>query len=144
MKEKWFKITGNLCLKNPLPSFCYSSFLKPTPISSSLSLLPFKCLSISLSLTLPIYLSSTLSILTTIPLQRNQPPPKNMVLAESGFSSPRNDAFPAGLRVLVVDDDPTWLKILEKMLKKCSYEGLLIFCTWKPTLLCYCYSYMGH
>ncbi|XVE85225.1 hypothetical protein DITRI_Ditri17bG0074600 [Diplodiscus trichospermus] len=30
--------------------------------------------------------------------------------------------FPAGLRVLVVDDDLTWLKILEKMLKKCSYE----------------------
>lgn len=28
-----------------------------------------------------------------------------------------------GLRVLVVDDDPTWLRILEKMLKKCSYEG---------------------
>ncbi|XP_061990677.1 two-component response regulator ARR11 isoform X2 [Rosa rugosa] len=41
---------------------------------------------------------------------------------ESSFSSPRNDSFPAGLRVLVVDDDPTWLKILEKMLKKCSYE----------------------
>ncbi|XP_076960221.1 two-component response regulator ARR11-like isoform X2 [Bidens hawaiensis] len=39
-----------------------------------------------------------------------------------GFSSPRADVFPAGLRVLVVDDDPTWLKILEKMLKKCSYE----------------------
>ncbi|KAL2332702.1 hypothetical protein Fmac_013915 [Flemingia macrophylla] len=37
------------------------------------------------------------------------------------FSSPRRD-FPAGLRVLVVDDDPTWLKILEKMLKKCNYE----------------------
>ncbi|KAK1289959.1 Two-component response regulator ARR11 [Acorus calamus] len=32
------------------------------------------------------------------------------------------NAFPAGLRVLVVDDDPTWLKILEKMLRKCSYE----------------------
>ncbi|XP_006645188.1 two-component response regulator ORR26 [Oryza brachyantha] len=31
-------------------------------------------------------------------------------------------AFPYGLRVLVVDDDPTWLKILEKMLRKCSYE----------------------
>ncbi|GER42704.1 S-adenosyl-L-methionine-dependentmethyltransferases superfamily protein [Striga asiatica] len=30
--------------------------------------------------------------------------------------------FSAGLRVLVVDDDPTWLKILEKMLKKCNYE----------------------
>ncbi|KAK9074626.1 hypothetical protein SSX86_007224 [Deinandra increscens subsp. villosa] len=40
----------------------------------------------------------------------------------NGFSSPRADVFPAGLRVLVVDDDPTWLKILEKMLKKCSYE----------------------
>ncbi|TMW89038.1 hypothetical protein EJD97_017729 [Solanum chilense] len=39
-----------------------------------------------------------------------------------GFSSPRTDTFPAGLRVLVVDDDPTWLKILEKMLKKCSYQ----------------------
>ncbi|PWA43363.1 CheY-like superfamily [Artemisia annua] len=39
-----------------------------------------------------------------------------------GFSSPRSDVFPAGLRVLVVDDDPTWLKILEKMLKKCAYE----------------------
>ncbi|CAN8243817.1 unnamed protein product [Cochlearia groenlandica] len=34
---------------------------------------------------------------------------------EKGFS-------PVGIRVLVVDDDPTWLKILEKMLKKCSYE----------------------
>ncbi|KAL0700924.1 hypothetical protein Bca4012_057046 [Brassica carinata] len=34
---------------------------------------------------------------------------------EKGFS-------PVGLRVLVVDDDPTWIKILEKMLKKCSYE----------------------
>ncbi|MED6192659.1 hypothetical protein PIB30_011991 [Stylosanthes scabra] len=32
------------------------------------------------------------------------------------------EGFPAGLRVLVVDDDPTWLKILEKMLKKCSYQ----------------------
>ncbi|XP_042497194.1 two-component response regulator ORR26-like [Macadamia integrifolia] len=41
---------------------------------------------------------------------------------ENGFASPRVDAFPAGLRVLVVDDDPTWLKILEKMLKKCSYD----------------------
>jgi CheY-like chemotaxis protein len=36
-------------------------------------------------------------------------------------------AFPYGLRVLVVDDDPTWLKILEKMLRKCSYEG------WNPS-----------
>lgn len=42
---------------------------------------------------------------------------------ENGFSTPRSESFPVGLRVLVVDDDPTWLKILEKMLKKCSYEG---------------------
>ncbi|PIN19242.1 hypothetical protein CDL12_08095 [Handroanthus impetiginosus] len=33
-----------------------------------------------------------------------------------------SDQFPAGLRVLVVDDDPTCLRILEKMLKNCRYE----------------------
>ncbi|KAI4364473.1 hypothetical protein MLD38_020561 [Melastoma candidum] len=33
-----------------------------------------------------------------------------------------SDKFPAGLRVLVVDDDPTCLMILEKMLKTCQYE----------------------
>lgn len=32
------------------------------------------------------------------------------------------DQFPAGLRVLVVDDDPTCLTILEKMLRFCRYE----------------------
>ncbi|XP_064955402.1 two-component response regulator ORR26-like isoform X1 [Musa acuminata AAA Group] len=41
---------------------------------------------------------------------------------ERPLLSARAEAFPAGLRVLVVDDDPTWLKILEKMLRKCSYE----------------------
>nr|XP_010938329.1 two-component response regulator ARR2 isoform X2 [Elaeis guineensis] len=30
--------------------------------------------------------------------------------------------FPAGLRVLVVDDDPTCLKILDRMLRKCLYD----------------------
>jgi two-component response regulator (ARR-B family) len=35
------------------------------------------------------------------------------------------DQFPAGLRVLVVDDDPTCLVILEKMLRTCRYEGIL-------------------
>ncbi|KAH6823234.1 response regulator 11 [Perilla frutescens var. hirtella] len=34
----------------------------------------------------------------------------------------RSDCFPVGLRVLVVDDDPAWLKILEKMLIKCKYQ----------------------
>lgn len=33
--------------------------------------------------------------------------------------------FPAGLKVLVVDDDPTCLRILEKMLKNCLYEGIV-------------------
>ncbi|KAL5996283.1 hypothetical protein ACLOJK_026357 [Asimina triloba] len=33
-----------------------------------------------------------------------------------------SDKFPAGLRVLVVDDDPTCLRILEKMLRNCLYE----------------------
>ncbi|KAK6138786.1 hypothetical protein DH2020_027472 [Rehmannia glutinosa] len=34
-----------------------------------------------------------------------------------------SDQFPAHLRVLVVDDDPTCLRILEKMLKNCLDEG---------------------
>nr|GMD63747.1 two-component response regulator ARR2-like [Ipomoea batatas] len=33
-----------------------------------------------------------------------------------------SDQFPVGLRVLVVDDDPTCLRILEKMLRNCRYE----------------------
>lgn len=33
------------------------------------------------------------------------------------------DQFPAGLRVLVVDDDAAWLKIVEKMLRRCMYKG---------------------
>ncbi|KAJ0035795.1 hypothetical protein Pint_24412 [Pistacia integerrima] len=37
-------------------------------------------------------------------------------------SSVVSDQFPAGLRVLVVDDDPTCLRILEKMLRTCLYE----------------------
>ncbi|RWW18693.1 hypothetical protein GW17_00017306 [Ensete ventricosum] len=45
---------------------------------------------------------------------------------ERPLFSARAEAFPAGLRVLVVDDDPTWLKILEKMLRKCSYEVMSI------------------
>lgn len=33
------------------------------------------------------------------------------------------DQFPAGLRVLVVDDDTTCLRILEQMLRRCMYRG---------------------
>ncbi|XP_061975714.1 two-component response regulator ARR2-like isoform X1 [Populus nigra] len=43
----------------------------------------------------------------------------SMSTASSGGVS---DQFPAGLRVLVVDDDPTCLLILEKMLRTCLYE----------------------
>lgn len=57
---------------------------------------------------------------------------------ENSFSSPRNDTFPAGLRVLVVDDDSTWLKILEKMLKKCSYEGYHTQTHFVITAFCAC------
>lgn len=31
--------------------------------------------------------------------------------------------FPAGVRVLVVDHDFTWLKIVEQMLTRCNYLG---------------------
>lgn len=35
-----------------------------------------------------------------------------------------SDQFPVGLRVLVVDDDTTCLRILEQMLHRCLYNGL--------------------
>lgn len=47
----------------------------------------------------------------------------------SGYGSSRAadvavpDQFPAGLRVLVVDDDITCLRILEQMLRRCLYNG---------------------
>jgi hypothetical protein len=34
--------------------------------------------------------------------------------------------FPNGLRVLVVDDDPLCLKVIEQMLRRCNYEGTSI------------------
>lgn len=42
--------------------------------------------------------------------------------------------FPAGLKVLVVDDDPLCLKIIEQMLKRCNYEGMRVI------LACVCGS----
>ncbi len=36
------------------------------------------------------------------------------------------DEFPAGMRVLVVDDDPICLMVLERMLHRCSYRGILV------------------
>jgi hypothetical protein len=34
-----------------------------------------------------------------------------------------SSTFPAGLRVVVVDDDPLCLKMVSEMLKRCSYTG---------------------
>lgn len=48
-----------------------------------------------------------------------------------------SDQFPAGLRVLVVDDDAAWLKIVEKMLRRCMYKGKFHLVTCLPeTELC--------
>jgi CheY-like chemotaxis protein len=33
------------------------------------------------------------------------------------------DQFPVGMRVLAVDDDPTCLKVLENLLRRCQYHG---------------------
>ena len=35
------------------------------------------------------------------------------------------ELFPAGLKVLVVDDDPLCLKVVEHMLRRCNYQGEL-------------------
>lgn len=41
----------------------------------------------------------------------------------------RGDAenFPVGMRVLAVDDDPTCLKLLDTLLRKCQYNGFASF-----------------
>lgn len=36
----------------------------------------------------------------------------------------QNDQFPVGMRVLAVDDDPTCLRVLDTLLRKCQYHGL--------------------
>ncbi|CAK9138934.1 unnamed protein product [Ilex paraguariensis] len=46
--------------------------------------------------------------------------PSSSVSCKSGDGV--SDQFPVGLRVLLVDDDPTCLLILEKMLRNCLYE----------------------
>ncbi|CAK9168822.1 unnamed protein product [Ilex paraguariensis] len=39
-----------------------------------------------------------------------------------GVEDENNDKFPVGMRVLAVDDDPTCLKLLEGLLRKCQYQ----------------------
>lgn len=52
----------------------------------------------------------------------NMSTPTSASTSASKSGDPVADQFPAGLRVLVVDDDPTCLMILERMLRACLYE----------------------
>ena len=48
------------------------------------------------------------------------------------------DEFPVGMKVLVVDDDPVCLTILEHLLRKCSYRGSSFFFSFFfPPLNCF-------
>lgn len=50
-----------------------------------------------------------------------------MTLEEiKGSLGGENDKFPVGMRVLAVDDDRTWLRILDELLRKCQYQGLIL------------------
>jgi len=47
------------------------------------------------------------------------------------------DRFPVGMRVLAVDDNPTCLKVLENLLRKCQYQGsLLLIIFVKQKIVC--------
>ena len=67
-----------------------------------------------------------------------------MMSPGSSFGS-SSEQFPVGMRVLVVDDDVTCLKILEHMLQRCRYRGefdrLVNLSFWRKcfVLCCSCY-----
>ena len=42
---------------------------------------------------------------------------------QSGSGGDGWDDFLSGLKVMVVDDDPLCLKVVEHMLRRCSYTG---------------------
>jgi hypothetical protein len=44
------------------------------------------------------------------------------------------DQFPVGMKVLVVDDDPTCLAVLNRMLVQCRYDGERIAFAHLPTV----------
>lgn len=57
-----------------------------------------------------------------------------------GVHSDKVDMFPAGLRVLVVDDDFACLRIVEQMLRRCSYSGEALFVVfWFFKFICNVY-----
>ncbi|XP_073149938.1 two-component response regulator ARR12-like isoform X2 [Henckelia pumila] len=45
-----------------------------------------------------------------------------MIVEKIILDNEKSDKFPAGLRVLAVDDDPICLKLLETLLRKCQYH----------------------
>jgi hypothetical protein len=45
------------------------------------------------------------------------------------------DTFPAGLRVLAIDDDRVCLKVLERQLKYCNYNGVCSCLLSRPYFL---------
>lgn len=47
------------------------------------------------------------------------------------------DEFPVGMKVLVVDDDPVCLTILEHLLRKCSYRGSSFLFSFFTPLNCF-------
>lgn len=52
------------------------------------------------------------------------------IMSAAGSSSGGGEQFPVGMRVLVVDDDVTCLKILDHMLQRCRYRGELSLGLW--------------
>lgn len=48
------------------------------------------------------------------------------IRGKSGGENGNYDNFPVGMRVLAVDDDPTCLRLLETLLRKCQYHGMFL------------------
>lgn len=53
-----------------------------------------------------------------------------------------NDQFPIGMRVLAVDDDPTCLRLLDTLLRRCQYHGLILFSSSLILLLVLRYGFL--
>lgn len=56
-----------------------------------------------------------------------QPTPVKHEEDAGGPQAQQQASFPAGLRVLVVDDDPVCLKVIEQMLRACQYSGEVVW-----------------
>ncbi len=51
--------------------------------------------------------------------------PADVGASSAPWSSTSGAPWPAGMKVLVVDDDPLCLKVVSLMLQKCDYKGEL-------------------